>query len=369
MIKELRKLESEGLITLRAHNELPLWIANYTPEVQYERLWDEHELLKQCRGLIVDEDGNIIARSMEKFFNIEEHKEFDSLPDIPYGQHHTIYDKLDGSLGIIFWYNGKWRVATRGSFHSEQADKARELLKNYETEKMDKDYTYLVEIIYPENRIVVDYGDMEELVMVTKIHTEIGVEPIELSSLHESNVFPIVEEVPFNIHSLEKYRERLDESCKGEDKEGFVIHFESGLRIKVKLEDYVRLHRLMTGLTKRKVWELLKEGEDIEELYKTAPDEVYDWITEVKKEILTKKVLYTSISVILFNAIKDMVKDNDGNIERKEFALAVKANETINNLNIKGIMFKLLDENDIEDDIWKLIKPEHEPLNTEEYNA
>lgn len=60
MIEELRKLEKEGLITLRSHDELPLFIANYTPDVQYDRLWDEHPLLTQCRGLIVDEDGEVI---------------------------------------------------------------------------------------------------------------------------------------------------------------------------------------------------------------------------------------------------------------------------------------------------------------------
>lgn len=362
MIKELRKLESQGLITLRAHDELPLWIANYTPEVSYERLWDTHPLLKQCRGLVVDSDGEVVARPFKKFFNIEEHREFDSLEDIPYGEYHKVYNKLDGSLGIIFWYNGKWRVATRGSFHSEQADKARELLKNYETEKMDKYYTYLVEVIYPENRIVVNYGDREELVMVAKIHTETGKEPMELSSLHESNVFPIVEEEIFTINSLEKHRDKLDFS--GEEKEGYVVHFESGLRIKIKLDDYVRLHRLMTGLTARKIWGLLKEGEDIDELYKTAPDEVYKWIDEKRKEILTKKVLYTSISLDLYNSIKRLADDGCGNIDRKKFALAVQSNQTIKNLNLSSIMFSLLDNKDIEQKIWDLIKPEHETINT-----
>ena len=148
MIEKLRKLESEGLITLRPHNDLLLLIANYTPDVQYDRLWDEHPLLKQCRGLIVDEDGAVIARPFPKFFNYEEHLEFDDLEDIP-NEPFEVYEKMDGSLGIVFHYRGKWRVATRGSFHSDQADYAMEnLLPKYDISNLDKSKTYLFEIIY-----------------------------------------------------------------------------------------------------------------------------------------------------------------------------------------------------------------------------
>lgn len=365
MIEELRKLERKGLITLRAHDELPLLIANYTPEVQYERLWDEHELIKQCRGLIIDEDGEVVARPFEKFFNLEEHQEFDSLPDIPVFERFEVYEKLDGSMGIIYWYEGKWRVATRGSFHSDQADKARELLQNYETEKMDKFYTYIVEIIYPENRIVVNYGDKEELIMVAKIHTETGAEPMQLSSLHESNVFPIVQShLP---QPPEKMKELFSDE-NGEEREGFVFHYESGLRVKVKLDDYVRLHRLMTGLTARKVWELVKDGEDVEELYETAPDEVYDWVEEQAKYIRMDYKETENLAIKKYNNILSELEDEgytpDDTDYRKQFALKVKSDEDIKKLNLNSIMFNLLDDRDYSEQIWKNIKPEHETINT-----
>lgn len=362
MINELRKLEDKGLITLREHNDLPLLIANYTPEVQYERLWDEHELIKQCRGLIVDTDGNVIARTFPKFFNIEEHKEFDSLPDIPYGEHHVVYDKLDGSLGIVYWYEDEWRVATRGSFHSDQADKARELLGKYDVDKLNTDFTYLVEIIYPENRIVVDYGDKEELILVAMIRTVDGAEPINLDLERQRNCFPVVSEAPFNIHALEQHENELNK-FRGEDKEGFVIHFNSGLRIKVKLEDYVRLHRLMTGLTKRKVWELLRDGEDLDELYKTAPDEVYDWIKETADELIEEWFELYDASL---NSFRDIVGELESPIERKDFAKKVMTNDKLKKLNLTSIMFSLLDNKNIDDKLWKLVYPEHEPINTQD---
>lgn len=45
-----------------------------------------------------------------------------------------------------------------------QARKAAQLLDNYSTKDLDQDRSYIFEILFPENRIVVDYGDQESLV-------------------------------------------------------------------------------------------------------------------------------------------------------------------------------------------------------------
>ncbi len=73
---------------------------------------------------------------------------------------------MDGSLGIVFWYEGKWILATRGSFTSDQAIKGAEILKKYNTDIMFRHLTFCFEIIYKNNRIVVDYGDDEKLVLL-----------------------------------------------------------------------------------------------------------------------------------------------------------------------------------------------------------
>ena len=90
----------------------------------------------------------------------------------------NIYEKLDGSLIILFHYQGEWEVASRGNFASEKAQMARVLLANYHTDlgTLDREYTYLFEIIYPSNRIVVDYGSAQRLVLLAAVHTQTGVE-------------------------------------------------------------------------------------------------------------------------------------------------------------------------------------------------
>jgi ribosomal protein L10 len=166
MNEVLNKYFEEGLVYKQVHPTLPLTIWNYSEKVQYEGLFDDVTL--QTRGLVTDDKGNVVARPFRKFFNIEEERhtptsEFD------------VYEKMDGSLGILFNYEGQWVMATRGSFASDQSLKGFFMLQKYDFKKLHKDYTYLFEIIYDDNRIVVKY-DYEDLVLLGMINTETGYE-------------------------------------------------------------------------------------------------------------------------------------------------------------------------------------------------
>jgi RNA ligase len=139
MKETLEKYHSLGLLYKQTHPRLPLTIWNYTPKVQYEELWDEITLM--CRGLVTDDEGNIVARPFKKFFNLEEGKHTPT-------SEFEVFEKMDGSCIILFYYNDEWIFATRGSFTSEQAIKAKELSSKYPLENLDKNNTYLFEIIY-----------------------------------------------------------------------------------------------------------------------------------------------------------------------------------------------------------------------------
>ena len=115
----LEQYSRTGHLFKQTHRTLPLSIWNYSPEVQYNQKWDEITL--QCRGLVTDNNGDVIAYPFKKFFNIEENRHTPT-------ENFEVYEKMDGSLGILFFYEGKWVVATRGSFTSPQSVKARELL-------------------------------------------------------------------------------------------------------------------------------------------------------------------------------------------------------------------------------------------------
>ena len=146
---------NEGWLIRQSHPTLPLSIYNYSQATQYEGKWDEVTL--SCRGVITDDEtGEVIVKPFSKFFNYEE------IPnEVPWlsSEYAYIQDKMDGSLGILFNYRGEWIMSTRGSFTSEHAIRGLQILKrNYELGKFQKAVAYICEIIYPENRIVVNYN-------------------------------------------------------------------------------------------------------------------------------------------------------------------------------------------------------------------
>ncbi|MFC5902864.1 RNA ligase [Streptomyces zhihengii] len=152
---ELADALDAGHVTRKAHPELPLSIYTYTRTCQYERRWNR--VTVRCRGLVADDaTGRIVALPLPKFFNAGEHASGQpyapALPDEPF----EVYDKVDGSLAVVFHYADRWHAASKGSFTSTQARWAQRRLDAGDTSALEPGVTYLAEILYPENRIVVD---------------------------------------------------------------------------------------------------------------------------------------------------------------------------------------------------------------------
>lgn len=279
---ELHRLIGEKYVDVNQHPFADLTIYNYSKSAQFDRVWTPET--KQCRGLIVNsKTSDIVARPFEKFMNLEEHAPSE-IPNEPF----VAYEKLDGSLGIYYQARGKdglWfqSIATRGSFTSDQAIKAQEILrKKYATGPFHPRFTYLFEIIYPENRIVVNYGDKEDLILLAVIETETGQE-----------VRP--EFVFWSGPRAKQYRMRSSwvtpwsfKHSVPKNKEGFVLRFESGLRVKVKGEEYIRLHRLITGVSAKRIWECLERGEGLDVFLEDVPDEFYQWVKRVAGRLMQR---------------------------------------------------------------------------------
>jgi RNA ligase len=341
MLEKLNKYYEDGLLYKQVHPSLPLTIWNYTEKVQYENLWDEVTL--SARGLVTDDTGDIVATPFHKFFNIEEGK-FEPT------ENFEVYEKMDGSLGIVFWYRGQWVVATRGSFTSDQAIKAKELLKKYNTDIMFRHLTFCFEILYPENRIVLDYGDDEKLVLLGTFDKNGKETDVEIWSQWG---FDVVKK----YDGIKDFKEL--KSMVKDDQEGFVVKFSNGDRIKVKGVEYLRLHKIMTNVTTTGIWEYLKNGEDVMELLKDVPDEFYKKIENYIKDL---RYSYYQISEDVGKRFdyKMYGKYNDKEpiTDRKEFAEWVSTQPK----HLSGILFRMLDKKDYSEIIWNLIRPEFKKL-------
>lgn len=335
----VEKLINDGYISVQKHPDAELYIYNYTHKCQFDKVWNEHTML--CRGLITDQDGNVLYRPFKKFFNLEEHLgQKKEIPSVPF----TVHEKLDGSLGIIYKVNGQYAVATRGSFKSDQAIHATEVLRTkYPSIDIPEGVTILVEIIYPENRIVVDYKDRDDLVFLAGIYNETGE-----TLLSAKNILPMprakVYEDAVDIMKLTE-KERDNE-------EGYVIEWENGLRLKVKFSEYKRLHWLLSSVNSKTIWDLLREGSDIEKILDHVPDEFYDWVKATARE-LEVKFYDTKLAYYLEFALY-LAAVSKGTVSRERRSAAKYFQKISAN---PSVLFKLLDGQNPDDMVWKMIKP------------
>lgn len=344
-MKELKqKIEKEvelGNVSKRKHPRFPLYIYNYTPECQFDKKWNDINI--QCRGLVLDEQYAIVIRCLPKFFNIEELELLNiKIPNLQY----RIEEKKDGSLFLVTKWNNQLITCTRGSFESWQAIDATKIIQEkYTRYKFKEGYSYLFEYIAPINRIVVDYGNERDLYLLTIIKNKNGK---ELNLNTRKRPFKRVKTFHYNYPF-----KKLQELNYGNE-EGFVIKFENGFRFKLKFERYVYLHRIVTGFSAKRIWESLKEGLDIEEIKRVAPEEFLEWMNNhIEKFTSEYEKIENDVKKIV-NSIKKMKLET-----RKEIALQIQKRCDKKHLSIA---FNMLDEKDYKKMIWKLLEPKGEEI-------
>ena len=234
------------LFNIFFHPELPLVGLNYSQGAhnllhKFESGWPK--ALKLCRGLVFDWDGNLLAKPFDKFFGLNEHPEAmeDNLPNEPM----TVFEKYDGHMIVAFKYQDDIVFTTRGSFeHAQPAyDIWQEMLKrDPELENMWKlklsDRTFIFEAIHPDTKVYVDYDGEKKFVLlgVNNLSNLRGADPSELTWYAKH--LGVEAAKTYNNYSLtsligEKFRDDYI------NKEGYVIQFEGGLKVKVKYEKYI----------------------------------------------------------------------------------------------------------------------------------
>jgi len=341
-----------GYIKKVKHPEHDLWILNYTDKCTWDQAWDSATL--NCRGMIVNQDGEIVSRGMPKFFNSDQ----EQAPKLELDTKVRVTDKMDGSLGILYQLPDEgWAISTRGSFASDQAiwatnflNSDKELLSKLAYQHSRNNYTALFEIIYPENRIVVDYGDYEGLVHLQVLDNRTGKRANKFGPFWGFSNADIVD-------APKTWGEVLSRPDRS-NAEGYVIeNIETGDLVKVKYEEYKRLHKFMTRVTARHVWECLRDGRNFVTEFEGAPDEFQAWVKEVAWQL--REVMYVKFTevVIDYNLLRRKVESKLGkNYSRKEFAEEVKASS----YEDKPSIFLMADSKlmEIQCRIYKTMKPD-----------
>lgn len=326
---ELAAAIEAGHVSARPSEGLTLY--TYTDRCTWEHGWNRTTMA--CRGLIADDNGRVVARPFGKFFN---HGEPDAppAPDGPF----EVTEKLDGSLGIIFTHDGVTRVATRGSLTSPQAEWATAWwAQHFGNFGPPEGVTWLGEIIYPENRVVLDYGGREDVVGLAAIDNATGAD-VPLDG------WPGRTARRYACADVERVRSLVADDGASE---GFVVtwrhELEPSTRLKLKMPEYVRLHRFYTGLSERAIWEAVARGDTAEDIAAGAPDELHVWIAEVVARLQAGyDAVLTTARAPLALCGRESRRDDSAVIVPTPYA---------------GVTWKLYDGKDAAPMIWRLLKP------------
>ncbi|MEO8607280.1 MAG: RNA ligase [Chloroflexota bacterium] len=281
-IQDLQRLVISGEINweqygdVRASYQDEFVLFNYLAKAQYANRWNWFEL--NSRGLILHvKTGEIVARPFPKFFNWSE---YGRTTDAPI---KFITEKIDGSLGILYRANGDYRIATRGAFAGEQALWATDYLRDhFALPGLANELTLLFEIVYPDNRIVVNYGDREDLILLGARNRFTG-DMLPLESVRE-----LAAQYGFNMPTSYDFSS-VDDMIEAAgvltaEHEGWVATFEDGSIFKFKGTLYQMANRLLIGVTFNHVLDAIANGQ-FDSLIEGVPDEFLTVVREHQQKI------------------------------------------------------------------------------------
>lgn len=369
-LEELELELQDGYVKEQKHPLFPLTILNYTDKATYEQRWSNVTL--HCRGLILNSTTHeVIARGPRKFFNYGE----PSATEYPLDTRVRVSTKEDGSLGIGWVYEHEaddvWEYgySTRGSFTSEQAVWANkhireegttrlamlpDILSNYASGavygvsgtfgRYNRPCSDIVEIVYPENRIVLDYNGRKDLIPLGMVDNETGLIVWRAGdekdiSLAEALALPIADDAEGYVLDIL-------------DADGNVID-----HLKLKGERYKFLHAAIFGLSAKAIWEHCQNG-TIREFITALPDEVQPWANAEWSKINKD---FDRLWYRVLRAHNDVYKLGIG-WTRKQAAERLKAEWP----DVMSPVFNMLDGKDARrtEWIWKQIKPGHVPFSS-----
>lgn len=354
-----------GYVRKTLHPTLPLAILNYTEKAAFDRHWTP--VTRRCRGLIYRQaTGQVIASGPAKFFNYGESSAVQYPLDTPV----RVVPKEDGSLGIGWYYEDNegdwhWGISTRGSFASEQAEHATALVKFAPAEDRNKHHydlllesleqyrgqneTYICEIVYPANKIVLDYKGADKVIPLGVVENRTG----------------LIDWRPWTFNDWDDRIITLAEALMlpiPEGKEGYVLDVLNDKgevidHLKLKGDWYKMMHAAIFGLTEKRVWEAwsLHADDFIQEL----PDELQPWALKVWSRLDDE---YGALSFKVSTAFRNICSKLGWDADRKEFAIEVMKDYP----ELSGALFASLDHDEHKRMEWidKKVKPtKHVPFN------
>lgn len=240
-----------------------------------------NSVVQSARGIILDEADNwkVVAWPFNKFFNLGE----GHAAEVDWSTARP-FEKLDGSLVTMYFYNGEWHFATSGtpdacgpvggaSFNFDRLIRDTfEKHEGYDFRDFNPNWTYMFELTTPWNRVVVPHTEHHlTLLGMRNVSTgspRFGFEapPESAYELRNGPTFDtgwgkdIRTVRSFDIHSEADLLASMA-NFEGVSQEGYVVCDQNFNRVKVKHPQYVLLHQMVGSLTVKKALDVVRKGE------------------------------------------------------------------------------------------------------------
>lgn len=327
----IEQLEKEFNIRVRIYGDNDLFVLNYSQLNSPS----QQPIVKECRSLILDKNFDVVSRSFDRFFNLNEKP----CSTFSFEQDMKLYEKIDGSIINIYFFDGKWNVGTKSAAFGEFASSRTKNISFYENvlntlncndnqfqnffNQFDKDYTYIFEFASLDNQVIKRY--LEPKISLLAIRNKKSGEYLFGSDfdkqLIQFKTFGFSSPTEYKINSIDDIYSHLKQ-LKGFD-EGFVLYKNGCPIAKIKTLSYVTLSLIKSeqGPTLENLSKIIIVGEESEFL--TYYPDLSERVFELKNRYETNKALFFDI----WNKVKE-IKD------QKELAMA------INHYEFKTILFK-----------------------------
>ena len=218
-----------------------------------------NEIVMECRGLILRDNFEIVCRPFDRFFNLGEALNITENFNV---SSSIVYEKLDGSLCKVYHTGEQWQVATRGTAYAESENYTGEIFEDMmlrafgcktpeefsnilDLQLIPQNWTLIFEYTSPDNRVVTPYSEDKMFLLGVRDNYSgrdlfSTVDPIYHALKHHLNIalprtfgFCSPEDMKKFVNSLDGLQE------------GVVAYdLQNNLRVKVKADQYVAVHRL-----------------------------------------------------------------------------------------------------------------------------
>ena len=286
------------------------------------------EICCEARGLILEEGTwKVVRMAFKKFFNLGE--SFAAKID---WDSAVASEKLDGSIISVFYYDGKWRIATNSTIDAFKAELAGvgpyknfgELfesvlpLSTFAGNRYEN-ICWTFEIVSPYNKVVIDYPETKVyLLSVRFMNTleELDYDQIPVYAGKIGIAYPQF----YYMNDETGFRRLVEQMPEGH--EGIVVRDAAGQRVKIKTLLYFQMHKAKNNgiITLERIVDLIRANDHYEFLsYFREYQPIFD---SVKRQIDNTEVVVEKVrqDVAEWKNNNKNVCEQDAKMARKWFA-------------------------------------------------